>query len=81
MGLFSSEENTDEDVFEFKPTKKRGTRVAKKSVSRKPAAAAKMTERQKKFHELAEKEMEERAREYEALKDYKLIVERVDHDY
>ena len=74
-GLFD-DENVEEDVYEFKPTKKRATkpRASKKT-------ATKASERELKFKEQSEKEWAERAKEYAELKDYKLIVEHVDHDY
>jgi hypothetical protein len=71
----SSEDELD-DAYEFKPSKTKKAPLVKR-----PPPKKRTTAREQRIIDLQEKEMEEAAKEYESLKDYKLIVEHVDHDY
>ena len=92
VSLKESLDDDENDVYAYKPTKP----APKARSKRAPAAATapktaakrslgkKLTEKQlreQRLEERAKREMEEQAKEFESVKNYKLIVEHVDHDY
>lgn len=91
MKLFEDEQNVSDDDYKpavLKTTKKEPSKKAaqtskpKKQSSRKATSktTTKKTKSSKYDDVLVDKELEELAKEYESIKNYKLIVEHVAHD-